>query len=168
MQINITNGTVSAVTQTLTPTSGHSLPSEIVLNGATASYDSSTGVLTLTNLGETVYVDIPAISSFASVDISSDTDYVYLTIEGVTYQLNKGTAAPITFTVEGTSYSADSGMTWAQFVASAYNTNNTFFIVQNQVAFGSRPNFVTDASESHWINTTELIIANYAYSSTTP
>lgn len=42
-------------------------------------------------------------------------------------------ASTITFTIEDITYTADNGMTWGQWVASAYNTNNKFAISGNYV-----------------------------------
>ena len=52
------------------------------------------------------------------VDVA-DTDMVRY---GDTYTLAGGVTT-ISFTIEGTPYTADSGMTWAQWVSSAYNTD---------------------------------------------
>ena len=49
MQINITNGTLTQVGETLSPASGYSLPLAITVTGATSSYDSATGEITLTS-----------------------------------------------------------------------------------------------------------------------
>lgn len=49
MQITITNGTLTQISETLTPASGYALPSSVTVTGATSSYSDSTGVLTLTS-----------------------------------------------------------------------------------------------------------------------
>ena len=67
MQITITNGTLTQIQETLSPSSGYSLPSSISVTGATSSYDSTTGELTLTSPTSTMSVSasadvIPSIS----------------------------------------------------------------------------------------------------------
>ena len=56
----------------------------------------------------------------------------YEVIEGGNNVLGTVSATKlINFTIDGTSYQAEEGMTWAQWVASGYNTGNKFEI-QNQ------------------------------------
>ena len=49
MQITITNGTLTQISETLSPSQGYALPSSVTVTGATSSYSDSTGVLTLTS-----------------------------------------------------------------------------------------------------------------------
>ena len=49
MQITISNGTLTQISETLSPSQGYALPSSVTVTGATSSYSDSTGVLTLTS-----------------------------------------------------------------------------------------------------------------------
>lgn len=49
MQITITNGTLTNIQETLSPSQGYSLPPSVTVNGATSSYSDSTGLLQLTS-----------------------------------------------------------------------------------------------------------------------
>lgn len=56
MQINITNGTLTQIQETLTASSGYTLPTTISVSGATSNYNSTTGAITLTNLTSTMSI----------------------------------------------------------------------------------------------------------------
>ena len=70
MQINITNGTLTQVQETLSPASGYSLPLTITVTGATSSYDSTTGSVTLTSPTSTMGVSASAVA-IPSISIGS-------------------------------------------------------------------------------------------------
>ena len=56
-----------------------------------------------------------------------------------------GTYTPVTlinFTIGGTSYQAEEGMTWAQWVASSYNTGNRFEIQNSSIIVDSNTGYV--------------------------
>ena len=65
----------------------------------------------------------------------------------------------ISFTISGTSYQAESGMTWAQWVASSYNTGG-FTVSGNMVAFTSGDHVSYELTP---VSTTDTIISNRAY-----
>ena len=56
MQVNVTNGTLTQIQETLSPASGYELPSTISVTGATSVYNSTTGALTLTSIGSSVSI----------------------------------------------------------------------------------------------------------------
>lgn len=60
MQITVTNGTLAQVQETLSAASGYLLPSSIVVSGATSSYSSSTGDITLTSPTSTMSITATA------------------------------------------------------------------------------------------------------------
>ena len=68
----------------------------------------------------------------------------------------------ITFTVNGTTYTAEEGMTWAQFVSSSYNTNG--FNIQNTI---NGPLVYSGGNTIKYNGTavkpTDAILANAAY-----
>jgi hypothetical protein len=70
--------------------------------------------------------------------------------------------ATISFTIAGTSYQAEEGMTWAEWVSSSYNTagftNNGIEIlhpIQGSVA--------DETTTSWYVKTTDEIVAGRAY-----
>lgn len=69
------------------------------------------------------------------------------------------TVEVINFTISGTSYQAESGMTWQQWVASSYNTGG-FTISGNMVAFTSGDHV---SYQSTPVSATDTIINNRAY-----
>lgn len=56
MQISITKGSMTSISETLSPSSGYLLPDDVTISGATKSYSSSTGVVTLTNPTSTMSI----------------------------------------------------------------------------------------------------------------
>lgn len=66
----------------------------------------------------------------------------------------------ITFTIEGASYTADSGMTWADWVASEYNTDG-FVITNGYIEYSDYP-ILNSASVSQ--KSTDTIVEGEAYS----
>ena len=82
MQITINNGTVTQIQETLTPVSGYTLPEHIAVKGGSYTYNVNTGLLTLTNLGDTTYVDV-SIPSFNTLTLTDNTNYITLDINGV-------------------------------------------------------------------------------------
>lgn len=56
MQISITNGTLTQISETLQASSGYTLPTTISVSGATSNYNSTTGAITLTNLTQTMSI----------------------------------------------------------------------------------------------------------------
>lgn len=93
---NLANGNVSF---TVTPDTGYSLPSSVtVSNGTLVSYDSSTGVIVVSGDSAEITVDCPQAVSTLNFSIQ--------------YQGNI------------TTYQAETGMTWAQWCSSAYNTDS--------------------------------------------
>ena len=61
MQINIANGTLTQIQETLSPASGYALPSSITVTGATSSYNSTTGAITLTSPTSTMSLSASAV-----------------------------------------------------------------------------------------------------------
>ena len=56
MQLTITNGTLTQVQETLTAASGYVLPSSVTVTGASSSYDSTSGSLTLSNITKNISI----------------------------------------------------------------------------------------------------------------
>ena len=95
---NLTNLTSGNIALTITPDEGYSLPAQAditVTGGTIVSYDSTTGELVVT--AGTTAVEITCAQS--------------------------GGAELISFSIAGTTYQAEDGMTWAQWCDSAYNTD---------------------------------------------
>lgn len=87
------------------------------------------------------------------------------------YYYNQGTGefttvesdyTTITFTVDGTTYTAEEGMTWEQFVSSSYNTNG-FKILTNINGTMVYSGGSTIKYNGTAVNSTDAILANAAY-----
>ena len=73
MQITITNGTLSQISETLSASLGYGLPEEskLLIDGATVdSYSQSTGVLTLAPTSDTIEVEANGVQTI-TLDISA-------------------------------------------------------------------------------------------------
>lgn len=73
----------------------------------------------------------------------------------------QSTATLISFTIDGTSYQAEEGMTWAQWVNSSYNTDSNFISFNNEI-LASVNGFVVSYN-GMTVKTSEIIVANRAY-----
>ena len=65
----------------------------------------------------------------------------------------------ISFTIDGTSFIAEEGMTWLDFVNSEYS-NDDFYVNAYDVEYQG---FVFASSTNEWQNSDSVIIANEAY-----
>ena len=72
------------------------------------------------------------------------------------------TVSLITFTIAGTSYQAEEGMTWTEWCSSEYNTG-TFYTSDNSYVYTANPSTVIVANGSNWFNGSTVIIADTAY-----
>ena len=71
-------------------------------------------------------------------------------------------ASLITFTIDGTSYQSEEGMTWSEWCSSEYNTG-TFYTSDNSYVYTANPSTVIVANGSNWFNGSTVIIADTAY-----
>lgn len=71
----------------------------------------------------------------------------------------------ISFTIEGTSYQAEEGMTWVDWVASSYNTGGFNIIEGNtRVRFSNGTDYVSsEGFPGDYANNTSQIVANGTY-----
>lgn len=69
-------------------------------------------------------------------------------------------AVVITFTIDGITYSADSGMTWTQWCASAYNTDG--FVCSNGYVMDSMEMMAVEYNASY-VSPSETIVENRSY-----
>lgn len=69
----------------------------------------------------------------------------------------------ITFTIDGTEYQAEEGMTWGEWVDSEYNVNRSFEInpFDNSIAYGSRYRYV--GTEADYVYASDIIQEGYDY-----
>ena len=66
----------------------------------------------------------------------------------------------ITFTIDGITYSADSGMTWTQWCASAYNTDG--FVCSNGYVIDSMEMMAVEYNVVY-VSSSETIVENRSY-----
>ena len=72
----------------------------------------------------------------------------------------------ITFTIGGTTYQAEEGMTWAEWVASDYRTHYYWIIDGGAVIYGASSSsitYVTKSDGTTTVNSTEVIESGYNY-----
>lgn len=81
-----------------------------------------------------------------------------------------GTYSPVTlinFTIDGESYQAESGMTWAQWVASSYNTGGYYVNLYGNIAVGEGggggANVTTDSAYNNAVTSADVITATTYY-----
>lgn len=71
MQISITNGTLTSISETLSPNTGYVLPTTIQVSGATSNYNSSTGNITLTSLTSTMSITAVGVATLIPPSIGN-------------------------------------------------------------------------------------------------
>ena len=83
--------------------------------------------------------------------------------------VTKGGATLISFTIAGTSYQAEEGMTWAQWVNSSYNTatpkyyiNDYGYVVRGSGG-GGGARVTTDSGLNNSVSSTDIITATVYY-----
>lgn len=108
MQITITNGTLTQVQETLAAATGYNLPSDIAVTGATKSYNSTTGIVTLTSPTSTMSVtasgDIityPITTALTNLTASGATSISYGSTATVTLTAASGMKLPVSITATG-------------------------------------------------------------------
>ena len=70
----------------------------------------------------------------------------------------------ISFTIAGTEYQAEDGMTWAEWCKSEYNTGNVGVTTSGDVYLGSATRLIsTDGKYANRVKSTTVIIADQAY-----
>ena len=101
---------------------------------------------------------------------ANDPDYAGDYSDTVTFTISVQQAAPaiINFTIGGDSYQAEEGMTWAQWVESAYN-NSGFYSAYESVYWGEDFWFIlcnsgkTPNDDDYYVNAADVIQANTDY-----
>ena len=91
MQISITNGTLTSISETLQPQANYDLPTTISVSGATSSYNSTTGEVSLSSITSSVSITASGVfnpvSSFGETELTAGDGFVALEVNGVTYGL---------------------------------------------------------------------------------
>ena len=138
--------------------------------GATLAY-------TITKDGNALDNDIVATFTTDKAEQSStihiaagDPDYAGDYSDTVTFTISVQQAAPaiINFTIGGDPYQAEEGMTWAQWVESAYN-NSGFYSANESVYWGEGFWFIlcnsgkTPIDDDYYVNAADVIQANTDY-----
>lgn len=71
MQISITNGTLTSISETLSPSTGYALPTTIQVSGATSNYNSTTGNITLTSPTSTMSITAVGVKTLTPPSIGN-------------------------------------------------------------------------------------------------
>lgn len=99
----------------------------------------------------------------AATNWSTYADYIYKASEVNSGGSGGGETQTITFTIAGTSYQAEEGMTWGDWVNSSYNTNG-YKVSRTQITTADSSRYVSTVnSEVIGVTTTTTIIANKTY-----
>ena len=178
-----THPTVIAAGQTLVlnyaAATGYNLPDTVTVTGATSDWKPATGVLTITNPAGAVTITIvasqPKLAAPTNLAVSGDT----LTFDSVEnaeqYEVfagsnSIGTYSPVTlinFSIEGTAYQAEEGMTWGEWVASSYNTGgyyvNSFGNIAVGAGGGGGARVTTDSAYNNAVTSADVITAATYY-----
>lgn len=128
---DITSGVSATDTITLTPASGYRLPSTVSVTGATSSYNSTTGVITLSSIAGAVTITVTAV-----VDSHTLTNSITnMTVSGTTVFNDGGSGTtnvscgsayglPLTITINGTAVAAGATVSTANFGCTYTMTND--------------------------------------------
>ena len=72
-------------------------------------------------------------------------------------------AATISFTIAGTSYQAEEGMTWAEWVSSSYNTDGYTYNGHEIIHPSGHGSVADETTSSYYVKPTAEIVAGRAY-----
>ena len=142
--------------------------------GAELTYTVTANGETVAAGGEILAVN-PADSATGTATITFDIDETAIQYAGTytgsatfTIAVKDAPKTIINFTIDGTSYQAEPGMTWAEWVESAYN-NGGFYSVNESVYWGEGFWFIlcnygkTPADDDYYVNAADVIQANTDY-----
>lgn len=108
---SLTNLTNDNVSLTITADEGYNLPSTITItDGTLVSWDSTTGVAVISGYGANTTVSVECTAAVSTIEF--------------------------TISTYSATYQAESGMTWGQWVASAYNTGGYSIVYNSQIGRG--------------------------------
>lgn len=85
------------------------------------------------------------------------TDYTKLVVDGTNYPI-----VMISFTIAGTTYQAEEGMTWGEWIESSYNTSG-YYLSGTNIQNRSSGLFVCSTDKSILITVQEMILEGTAY-----
>lgn len=70
----------------------------------------------------------------------------------------------ISFAIDNVSYQAESGMTWSEWISSAYNTGGfDFGLADDYIHLGSSSNMIVGYIVCDFMETNDIIVANHNY-----
>lgn len=124
-------GVDSTATLTFTEVDGYAFPETVTVTGATSTFDAGTLTLSVPTADVVVTIvgveraeaptieqnDDGTINLYANEDTAAFNVYVDGELKDTISVVNE-----ISFTIDGTTYQAEDGMTWAEWVESEYNT----------------------------------------------
>jgi hypothetical protein len=84
---------------------------------------------------------------------------------GALYVLEEETENLISFTIDGTSYQAEKGMTWAEWCDSSYNTGGFSYLGDRRVLASNGWYLMADGS---LVYSSYVIVSDYAYMTADP
>ena len=140
--------------------------------GATLTYTVTKGVQPVA-AGDEILAVNPADGKTGTATITFDIDETAIQYAGTytgsaTFTIAVKDVPTISFTIEGVSYQAEPGMTWAEWVESAYN-NDGFYSAYESVYWGESFWFIlcnygkTPIDDDYYVNAADVIQANTDY-----
>ena len=138
--------------------------------GATLDYTITLGSATLENSVVATFTTSTAAQSSTIHIAANDPQFAgeYKDTVIFTISVHQAASAIINFTIGGDPYQAEEGMTWAQWVESAYN-NSEFYSVNELVYWGEDFWFIlcnygkTPSDDDYYVNAADVIQANTDY-----
>ena len=128
---DITSGVSATDTITLTPASGYRLPSTISVTGATSSYNSTTGVITLSSITGAVTITVTAVvdshtltNSIANMTVSGTTTFNDGGSGTTNISCGSAYGLPLTINVNGTAVAAGATVSSTNFTVTYTMTND--------------------------------------------
>jgi len=173
-------------TLTLAPASGYFMPDSVTINGTACAAGSTVagctytrtsdaaGSLAIANASQNLTIAVDGMEQLDQVtnvsvagseatfdEVDNATTYRFF-VDGV----DVGTYTPvslISFSIDDTPYQAEDGMTWAEWVASEYNTDEYGIGGDDDYITGYRNGYYVADSSNVGVDPTDLIIANEHY-----
>ena len=186
---NITNGTVVHLESEIVPgksavlefkaNEGYVLPKTVTVTGASHIWLENDGFLTIYDPTDNVIVNVVCVEKpRKSVDLttlagwsalSDGSHSITIVAKADGYRDSEPSAAVsvekasavtlISFTIAGTTYQAEEGMTWGEWVNSSYNTSGYYVrqdgAITNNIYFVSTP--------AGHVSSTDTIVSDYSY-----
>lgn len=153
--------TGSSTTYSINFSSNNQTFTEIIYSkdGQQITYKNNEGTVLARRWGSTTLTNGWTNENYRLLKITGGVD---ATNTSLIYHLKSGAKQIITFTIDGVSYQALSGMTWGEWVESEYNTGG-YSNHENLDTIQLNNNYIVYDSENSSVSKSEQIIDGYSY-----